>query len=543
MGQIERNKRTTWLQFFWVLSDLTAIFLGVIGGYLVRFRSPFAQWVPPVNAVPPFDIYLLAAVAAVVVWVPLFHALGLYRVDRGRARHRRADLVRGLVLGALVLATVGFFYRGASFSRVGMILTWILTSGFVLLGRSLVHAARRRFARLVPIHFAVAGEGPLVRRVVEALCRSSYPHECVGVFPMAPQGFSAPAVVPRGPGIVSPSGARGEPAVGPQGTTARVPERGRSEGPGNMAGSAAGATGATPIVRVPMPGTDHVILEGTGGERWVLPLLGPLESLGAVAERYGLDLIVAAAGSGTPADLERAYQQCQRLDLDFQFVPEVFSLWGRAVKIEDLDGLPLLRLRELRLGGWNGVLKRTLDLLVAVPLLIGLLPLYGVLAVAVKVSSPGPVFHRQERVGRDRRTFAMIKFRSMRVDAERETGPVWASANDPRRTDVGAFLRKWSLDELPQLWNVFRGDMSLVGPRPERPVFVEEFESRVQDYYDRHRIKSGVTGWAQVHGLRGNVPIEQRTAYDLYYVENWSIWLDLRILWMTLWAVVAHRGE
>lgn len=137
----------------------------------------------------------------------------------------------------------------------------------------------------------------------------------------------------------------------------------------------------------------------------------------------------------------------------------------------------------------------------------------------------------------------MLKFRSMRVDAEKESGPVWAQEGDPRRTRVGVFLRKWSLDELPQLWNVFVGHMSLVGPRPERPFFVHQFESNVQDYYDRHRVKSGVTGWAQVHGLRGNVPIEERTRYDLYYVEHWSFWLDLRILFLTAWAVVRHRGE
>ena len=265
----------------------------------------------------------------------------------------------------------------------------------------------------------------------------------------------------------------------------------------------------------------------------------PLPEALAIARELDLDLVVMTSAER----IDEVYAQCQPLDVDVQLVPEILSMWTRRVRFEEVDGLPLLRLRDLPLVGWNGVMKRTLDLLVSGLLLILLSPLFLGIAITVRMDSPGPVFHRQDRVGRDRRHFTMLKFRSMRVDAESQTGPVWASENDPRRTRVGAFLRKWSLDELPQLWNVFRGEMSLVGPRPERPVFVEQFEQRVHDYYDRHRVKSGVTGWAQVHGLRGNVPIEERTRYDLYYVENWSLWLDLRILWLTLSAVLLHRGE
>ena len=488
MGQVERQKRTTWLQFFWVVSDLVAILFGVVLGYVIRFHSPFAVWVPPVNAIPPFDLYLLAATAIVVVWVPLFYALGLYRVERGRARHRRGDLTRGFVLGALILAAVGFFYRGASFSRIGMVLTWLTISTLVVLGRTLIYVARRRFSKLTPIRFAVVGEGALASRIVESLSQSSYPHECVGVITLAAEAS-----------VATPGTASGSASVA-------------------FASAESGPSSGTRV-------------------------LGSLDALADIARREDLDLVVMAASGGAVPALDSAYIQCQRLDVDFQFVPEILSVWRRSVGVEDIDGLPLLRLRDLPLTGWNGVVKRALDLVVSIPLLVVLSPVFLILAIAVKLSSPGPVFHRQVRVGRDRRPFEMVKFRSMRADAEKETGPVWAQANDPRRTRLGTFLRKWSLDELPQIWNVCKGEMSLVGPRPERPKFVEEFEASVQDYYDRHRIKSGVTGWAQVHGLRGNVPIEDRTAYDLYYIENWSLWLDLRILWMTAWAVFAHRGE
>jgi exopolysaccharide biosynthesis polyprenyl glycosylphosphotransferase len=156
-------------------------------------------------------------------------------------------------------------------------------------------------------------------------------------------------------------------------------------------------------------------------------------------------------------------------------------------------------------------------------------------------TSPGPVFYRQERMGLDGRRFRVYKFRSMFEDAERETGPVWARQDDPRRTPVGRVLRTLSLDELPQLWNVVRGDMSLVGPRPERPYFVEQFKQRVPQYMLRHKVRSGLTGWAQVNGLRGNTSIEKRIEYDLYYIENWSVALDFKIMWMTVLRVFFHR--
>ena len=166
---------------------------------------------------------------------------------------------------------------------------------------------------------------------------------------------------------------------------------------------------------------------------------------------------------------------------------------------------------------------------------------FAVIAAAIRATSPGSVFYRQERMGLDRQPFMVLKFRSMYEDAERETGPVWTREDDPRRTPVGAFLRRFSLDELPQLWNVLRGEMSLVGPRPERPFFVEQFKERVPQYMLRHKVKSGITGWAQVNGWRGNTSIEKRIEYDLYYVENWSLALDFKILWLTVVWMFFHK--
>jgi exopolysaccharide biosynthesis polyprenyl glycosylphosphotransferase len=158
-----------------------------------------------------------------------------------------------------------------------------------------------------------------------------------------------------------------------------------------------------------------------------------------------------------------------------------------------------------------------------------------VFGVLIKLTSEGPVLYRQERIGMDGHSFQTLKFRTMRVDAEKETGPVWAKENDPRRTKLGILLRKTSPDELPQLFNVMKGEMSLVGPRPERPIFVEKFKNMIPSYMLRHKIKAGITGWAQVNGWRGNTSIEKRIEYDLYYIQNWSVGFDLKILFMTLW--------
>jgi exopolysaccharide biosynthesis polyprenyl glycosylphosphotransferase len=182
--------------------------------------------------------------------------------------------------------------------------------------------------------------------------------------------------------------------------------------------------------------------------------------------------------------------------------------------------------------------KRLLDVVVSGAALIVLALPILIIAVLVKLTSPGPAFYRQERVGKNGRTFHLLKFRSMHVDAESATGPVWARQDDPRRTAFGCWLRQTSIDELPQLWNILRGEMSLVGPRPERPHFVEQFTGEMSEYPLRHAVRPGLTGWAQIHGLRGDTSIKSRLDYDLYYVRNRTLRMDLAILAMTPWVVL-----
>ena len=207
-----------------------------------------------------------------------------------------------------------------------------------------------------------------------------------------------------------------------------------------------------------------------------------------------------------------------------------------------MDGLPLISLQDSPTYGWSLVAKRVMDIVLSSVVLLVTWPLLLLLGAIVKLTSPGPVLYRQERMGLDGRTFQMLKFRSMRVDAEDDTGAVWATRDDSRTTRIGALLRRTSLDEMPQLFNVLKGEMSLVGPRPERPVFIEEFRKAIPKYMLRHKMKAGVTGWAQVNGWRGDTSLEKRIECDLYYIEHWSLLFDLKILCLSLWKGFIHKN-
>jgi exopolysaccharide biosynthesis polyprenyl glycosylphosphotransferase len=241
-------------------------------------------------------------------------------------------------------------------------------------------------------------------------------------------------------------------------------------------------------------------------------------------------------------DHERLFDlvsECEGLDVDFMMVPDVLDVLTSQVSLTEYEGLPFLTLKSNQLTAWGRITKRGLDMAFSSVLLLIFSPFYLVIPALIRLSSPGPIFYRQERLGLDGRPFTMLKFRSMVAGAEAGTGPQWTTQSDPRRTWIGAFLRRTSLDELPQLLNVLRGDMSLVGPRPERPFFVDQFRNMVPRYLDRHRVKSGMTGWAQVNGLRGDTSIEDRIKYDLYYIENWSLTFDIKILLRTIRAVLS----
>ncbi len=273
-----------------------------------------------------------------------------------------------------------------------------------------------------------------------------------------------------------------------------------------------------------------------------LPVLGSLDDLEAViaAERPD-DVLIAFPPHELPP-MERLMERLTDATVNVLFVPDISQYATLGSHIENFEGMPVIRLNDPPMWGWQSVAKRFVDMSVSAFALVVLSPLLFLIATVVKLSSPGPVLFRQERMGVDGQTFQMLKFRSMRVNAEREVGAVWAKKGDARCTAVGTFLRKTSLDELPQLWNVLVGHMSLVGPRPERPVFIQQFRRQIPGYMLRHKVKSGITGWAQVNGWRGDTSIVERTQCDLYYIRNWSLNLDFKIMTMTLVKGFIHEN-
>lgn len=272
-----------------------------------------------------------------------------------------------------------------------------------------------------------------------------------------------------------------------------------------------------------------------------LPALGSIERLRQIVKHNSIDELIIALPHSEREKILEILAEFETDAVSVRIVSSVIDRLTRPIEVGEIGGIRLLALREHPLTGWTGMAKRVIDFTVALVVLVVTAPLFAAIAIGTKLSSPGPVFYRQIRVGRDDRPFTMYKFRSMRVDAEHHTGPVWAAADDARRTRLGAFLRRTSLDELPQLYNILVGQMSLVGPRPERPKFVEEFKKQIPVYLRRHKVKAGLTGWAQAHGLRGNTSIEKRIECDLWYITNWSLSLDLEILMKTV--VEVFRGE
>ena len=272
-----------------------------------------------------------------------------------------------------------------------------------------------------------------------------------------------------------------------------------------------------------------------------LPVLGQVSEAAELIQREQIDQLYVALPLEEHAKMLELIEVANREGIEIKVVPDLLQVIALRARLEDLDGVPIININDIPLQGFNSLVKRIIDVSISSAALAALALPFGVIAAIIRLSSPGPVFYRQERMGLDRRPFMVLKFRSMYEDAERGTGPVWARENDPRRTPVGRFLRRFSLDELPQFWNVLCGDMSLVGPRPERPFFVEQFRDRIPQYMLRHKVKSGLTGWAQVNGWRGNTSIEKRIEYDLYYIEHWSVTLDFKILWLTVVRVLFHR--
>jgi len=280
------------------------------------------------------------------------------------------------------------------------------------------------------------------------------------------------------------------------------------------------------------------VIDGDSEEEQIegAPIIGNPEDLPDLIEEHSVDEVIVAIPEKGHREVVRVISYCERGRVSIKVFPDFFQFIASEADIDDLGGLPLLSIRDFAMRGYMLFFKRLMDILGSIVGLIILSPLMMLTAVAVKLESPGPVFFVQERMGLDGRPFLMLKYRSMRQDAE-VTGPAWTTKDDPRRTKLGTLLRKIDVDELPQFVNVLLGEMSLVGPRPEQPYYVNMFRESVPRYMERHREKAGMTGWAQVNGLRGDTSVIERTRYDIWYSENWSILLDIKIMLRTIWQL------
>lgn len=276
---------------------------------------------------------------------------------------------------------------------------------------------------------------------------------------------------------------------------------------------------------------------GIGKHLEDIPIVGTVEECARVIKEMHPDEVIVADPNLPKDELAKLLLYCENGFVSFKVATDLYGIVTSGLDVEYVGSVPLLGIRPLPLDDpWNRLVKRCLDIFISMAVLVLSSPIWILASAAVKMTDRGPVLYKQERVGQDGKKFYLYKFRTMRPDAEKETGPVWASKEDARRTGLGRILRSLNIDELPQIWNVLKGDMSLVGPRPERPNFVEQFREEIPRYMARHKIKSGITGWAQVSGLRGNTSLQERIKYDLYYAENWSLLFDLEILFMTLFA-------
>ncbi len=453
--------------------DVALLNAAFCAAYWVRFRSPLTSLVPVLKGVPPFRLYLSAFPVATIVFLWFYKLLGSY------TRRWRYDAVNEFFLVT----------RGTAAGMIAlMALTFLLPASHTAAG---VKYSRITFLLLFPLVECFVWAGRVAANAAEKrLYRRS-------------------------------TGKRKLLLVGTGETAARLARHVRRNP--NLECEIAG------FVRCPG--------ERGSSSRIISPVVGELDRLQALLEGGGIDELVLTNPGLDHARVIRIVAECEKHLVEFKHVPDMFEIMTRKVDVGSFDGVPLVGIRHIPLHyPWNRFLKRAFDIAGSAAGLILFAPLIAACAAAVRVDSRGNAFFAQERCGEHGKTFRLWKLRTMVADAERHTGPVWARANDPRCTRVGSFLRRWNLDELPQLWNVLKGDMSLVGPRPERPHFVNRFREDNPRYMARHSVKSGITGWAQVNGLRGNTSVRARLRYDMYYLENWSPAFDLKILVMTLFA-------
>ena len=461
------------LVLLYVVTDALLAMIAFVLAYAVRFHTGL---IPITKGIPPLDWYL-TLLPWVGALVPLaFHVQGLYRLRRGRSRVDDFFAVFVGTILAVVMGLIGTLYYN----------TYYLSDALKDQGVYEVSQGVWALFLIITVLFTYSSR-EIVREVLERRWRA---------------GIGLKRVLIAGAGELGRLIAD------------KLLEH-RELGfkvVGFLDDRAAG---------------DHIGYRG-------LPLLGTLADAGDVIPHERIDHVYVTLPLEEHVKMLGIVEVTNREGVDVHVVPDLLQFIALRARLENIDGVPIISLNDVPLRGFNSVLKRGIDVFASGTALSVLAIPFLIIAALIKRASPGPVFYTQERMGLDGKAFHVYKFRSMYQGAEDETGPIWARENDPRCTPVGRWLRRFDLDELPQFWNVLRGDMSIVGPRPERPYFVQQFKHRIPQYMLRHKVKAGITGWAQVNGWRGNTSLEKRIEYDLYYIENWSVGLDIKIMWLTV---------
>lgn len=272
-------------------------------------------------------------------------------------------------------------------------------------------------------------------------------------------------------------------------------------------------------------------------------VLGKIEDLDRIVAENDLDEVIIAISLKQYDKLHEIIKICEKLGVKAQIIPDYYKYLPAKPYVDQLEDLPIINIRYVPLDdAFNKLIKRLMDIIIAMVAIVLVSPILLFTAVIIKLTSPGPIFFKQTRVGMHRREFDMYKFRSMKVQTEEEEKSQWTTKNDPRKTRFGNFIRRTSIDELPQLFNVLKGDMSIIGPRPERPFFVDKFKEEIPKYMIKHHVRPGITGWAQVNGFRGDTSIKARIEHDIFYIENWNIWLDIKIIVLTFFKGFVNRN-
>lgn len=473
-----------------VLLDICFIATAIVVAYWVRFES---GWTPEVLALhkggsPPLDDYFRLIPLMVIIWLMALKALKLYRPESNATFSAFWTLCKAAGISLIgTLAALFFIYHHDAYSRWVM----LLASGFSLVGLFLGRWVLHRF-------------------------RQSIHAQGVGVNRLAIVG-NYDARVEKFINVLNAKADSGYEVVGIIDETAVSSEE----------------KGVAVHSKQPLPTESRKPKAESQ-----LQSLGKSQDALEVVRNHRLDTLFIVSPT-VPNDLIlQILHACEGVPVQINVLPELSEfIRDSRNTITFFDDIPVLQLRETPMQGGRGIVKRLIDIILSASALIVLSPLMLIIAIAIRLTSPGRAIFHQERVGRGGNPFRIYKFRSMRADAEKKVGHVWAKSDDPRQTPLGKFLRRWSLDELPQFLNVLKGDMSLVGPRPEMSGLIDTFSESIPHYLARQRVKSGMTGWAQVNGLRGNTSLEERISYDRYYIENWSLGLDIKIILKTLWAI------